>query len=87
MIGTPMTQSTNAFSFRCTGANNIDNNPTGKGTCEFPQLFIGCANKFGEQRKCLVGVISKCVGKRFFIEDANLRRNLLERFVLFHLSA
>jgi hypothetical protein len=87
MIGPSMTQSTNAASFWCAGANDIDNNPTGKGTREFAQRFIGCANEFGEQRKCLVGVVAKCVGKCFFIEDANLRRNLLKRFVLFHLSA
>ena len=87
MIGSSMTQSTNAFSFWRTGANNVDDNTASKRAREFAQLFIGCTNEFCEQRKCLVGIISKRVSKRLFIKDANLGRNLLERFVLFHLSA
>ena len=78
MIGSSMTQSTNAFSFWCTSANDVDDNTAGKRAREFAQLFIGSANEFREQRKCLVGIISKCVSKRLFIKDANLGRNLLE---------
>lgn len=87
MIGSPMAQATNSFSPRRTRTNNIDNNSTRKGASEFAQLLIGGANEFRQQGECFVGVVAKCVGKRFFVEDANLGRNLLKRFVLFHLSA
>ena len=73
-----MAQAADAFASWCAGANNVDDNTAGKRAREFAQLFIGSANEFREQRKCLVGIISKCVSKRLFIKDANLGRNLLE---------